>query len=386
VGIYRLSGSAVTIDHWRKAFDKGERVDLFKEPDPHAITGLLKLYLRELPEPLLTFEKYDHFIASQANPVEWTRFKLLKHLINSLPKENQALLKTLMQHLVRVNTHADVNKMQMANLATIFGPNLLRERSSDNSSGIDTSVLTMVTDAPMINALVLNLIQNYDYIFGDKEIPESVVYARALYAFAGEDAETELSFDLGAVIKVTQLTNADEWWTGEIDGKSGCFPGSYVELIHEDNSASSVQFRKLFAEVESKKKQIAELKGKVEATTNQLQETLKQRDEAAATAEHWRNLMSDILTQNPDLSPFSESVKEMKEKLAANKNTVLVEISSLVEELEQFNSKSKSKFEKAFTPKFEALKSKIEEAKETRVKLKESSDRLVAHVDFINKS
>jgi hypothetical protein len=48
--------------------DKGEDVDLSQELDPHAVAGLLKLYFRDLPEPLMTFELYPWFIASMSTP------------------------------------------------------------------------------------------------------------------------------------------------------------------------------------------------------------------------------------------------------------------------------------------------------------------------------
>ncbi|CAO3651376.1 unnamed protein product [Mucor fragilis] len=62
VGIYRLSGPASTIQKYRTAFNKGDRVSLKEEHDINAVTGLLKLYFRELRNPLMTHEYYDWFI------------------------------------------------------------------------------------------------------------------------------------------------------------------------------------------------------------------------------------------------------------------------------------------------------------------------------------
>lgn len=74
VGIFRLSGSAVKIEEYKNSFDRGERPDLMKEQDPHAIAGLLKLYFRNLPEPLLTFDLYEQFIAAQCNQLSPSTF------------------------------------------------------------------------------------------------------------------------------------------------------------------------------------------------------------------------------------------------------------------------------------------------------------------------
>ena len=83
-GIFRKSGSASQIEYFKDQFDQGFQllfitlcllylywtgvdVDLKSCPDPHTVAGLLKLYLRELPEPLLSFDLYDKFINSTLN-------------------------------------------------------------------------------------------------------------------------------------------------------------------------------------------------------------------------------------------------------------------------------------------------------------------------------
>jgi hypothetical protein len=61
-GLFRKSGSASQIEYFREQYDQGITVDLRGCPDPHTVAGLLKLYLRELPEPLLTFDMYDKVV------------------------------------------------------------------------------------------------------------------------------------------------------------------------------------------------------------------------------------------------------------------------------------------------------------------------------------
>jgi len=63
-GIFRLSGSSVQIEELKTAFDRGEEVNLSVIDDPHAVAGLLKLYLRELPEPPFTYALYDSCIST----------------------------------------------------------------------------------------------------------------------------------------------------------------------------------------------------------------------------------------------------------------------------------------------------------------------------------
>jgi hypothetical protein len=93
VGIFRLSGSAAQIEAYKNSFDSGEKVDLSKESDPHAVSGLLKLYFRMLPEPILTFQLYQQFIIAQGVPNKNLRIRLVRQLVNELPKTNYHLLK-----------------------------------------------------------------------------------------------------------------------------------------------------------------------------------------------------------------------------------------------------------------------------------------------------
>lgn len=60
-GLFRLSGSQNDIDRYQAEYDKGHPVDLSKELDPHCVAGIFKLYLRVMPEPLLTFDRYGYF-------------------------------------------------------------------------------------------------------------------------------------------------------------------------------------------------------------------------------------------------------------------------------------------------------------------------------------
>ncbi|KAB7505049.1 Active breakpoint cluster region-related protein, partial [Armadillidium nasatum] len=128
VGIYRVSGLASDINKLKKSFESNpyEAEQLVKEVDIHSVTGLLKLYLRELPEALFTDELYPRFFEafSAADP-DYRKTTLLK-LFTSLPQLNQSLIVYLLEHLVKINRHDNLNKMSLHNLATVFGPTVLR--------------------------------------------------------------------------------------------------------------------------------------------------------------------------------------------------------------------------------------------------------------------
>ncbi|XP_066151993.1 beta-chimaerin isoform X2 [Euwallacea fornicatus] len=127
-GIYRLSGFADEIDAIKMGFDKdGEKADLSMEryPNINVITGALKLYLRILPVPLVTFEVHPRLIdAIQHNDVD-LQLSSIKHALLLLPKPHYDTLKFMIYHLNRVARHAPINKMNALNLATVFAPTLI---------------------------------------------------------------------------------------------------------------------------------------------------------------------------------------------------------------------------------------------------------------------
>lgn len=402
VGIYRLSGAAPTIANWKKLFDKGEKVDLALEPDPHAVAGLMKLFLRELPEPILTFPKYDDFIAAISHTTKWAKVRAIRAVSQTITGINRNVLLYLLQHLRRVNAKCDINKMHLANLATVFGPTLLRKPSSGNEgTGFDVTVLTMVVDTPLINELCMSMIEDYEYIFADKVIPQSAMFARALYAYNGEDQNTELSFEAGSIIRVTQTGQKDQWWMGQIllsptasfIGKSGCFPGSYVEAV-SGTSADWISLSALYTlteDVEANRGQIVGLQAKVEALTKANVEALKDKEESALKGEKKQKAIASAVGVNSQLSHLWEHMDELVKNLASYmKSTSLPDIESsrhaFFEELEQLgnHAKFKNKGDKEnYAAKLETVRASLEAEKAARTKLSLTSSILLKDVEFI---
>jgi len=124
--------------------------------DIHAVAGLLKLYLRTLPDPLLTFRFYDTFIAVQKNSDFDYRMTNLRKLVNALPKSHKNLLCRLFRFLLRVAAFSEENKMSIQNLAIVFGPNLLRPQ--------DDNVLRIIDDARYVNGITLALLEEFNYL------------------------------------------------------------------------------------------------------------------------------------------------------------------------------------------------------------------------------
>jgi RalA-binding protein 1 len=126
-GIYRLSGSSAVIKTLKDRFNMEGDVDLLSENqyfDPHAIAGLLKTFLRELPTSVLTRELHMDFMRVNDLQDRAERVNELGHLVAQLPLANYSLLRTLCSHLIKIIEHSDVNKMTMRNVGIVFSPTL----------------------------------------------------------------------------------------------------------------------------------------------------------------------------------------------------------------------------------------------------------------------
>ncbi|KAF3282888.1 hypothetical protein TWF970_001620 [Orbilia oligospora] len=127
-GIFRLSGSNTSIRQLRDRFNTNADINLLADEeeyhDPHAIAGLLKLYLRELPHNLLTRDLHGEFVAALEDDDKSNRVPRLNQLVHLLPIENFTLLKVLAQHLIQIVDNAAENKMTVRNVGIVFSPTL----------------------------------------------------------------------------------------------------------------------------------------------------------------------------------------------------------------------------------------------------------------------
>ncbi|KAG2345304.1 RhoGAP-domain-containing protein [Suillus weaverae] len=123
-GIYRVSGRHAIVHDLQHKIERNEASFKFNAltDDIYAVSSLLKLYLRELPEPLFRFPLQDR-IEHTGDRAEHqlTHFALLRSKIRRLPAVHRATLRALVEHLTRVASNADKNKMDAKNLAIVFG-------------------------------------------------------------------------------------------------------------------------------------------------------------------------------------------------------------------------------------------------------------------------
>uniref|UniRef100_I3M2L7 Rho GTPase-activating protein 12 n=2 Tax=Ictidomys tridecemlineatus TaxID=43179 RepID=I3M2L7_ICTTR len=138
-GIYRVSGNLAVVQKLRFAVNHDEKLDLndSKWEDIHVITGALKMFFRELPEPLFTFNHFNDFVnAIKQEPRQ--RVAAVKDLIRQLPKPNQDTMQILFRHLRRVIENGEKNRMTYQSIAIVFGPTLLKPEKETGNIAVHT--------------------------------------------------------------------------------------------------------------------------------------------------------------------------------------------------------------------------------------------------------
>ncbi|XP_029025495.1 rho GTPase-activating protein 24 isoform X2 [Betta splendens] len=162
-GLFRLPGQANLVKELQDAFDCGEKPSFDGNTDVHTVASLLKLYLRELPEPVIPFSLYEEFLtcAKLLSKDDEMGKKELRRLVESLPPVNYNLLKYICRFLDEVQSYSGVNKMSVQNLATVFGPNILRPKVEDPVAIMEGTVL--------VQQLMAVLIGHHDVLFPHSE-------------------------------------------------------------------------------------------------------------------------------------------------------------------------------------------------------------------------
>ncbi|XP_035853988.1 rho GTPase-activating protein 12b isoform X9 [Sander lucioperca] len=158
-GLYRVSGNLAVIQKLRFAVNHDEKVDLndSKWEDIHVTTGALKMFFRELPEPLFTYGSFDDFVDAIKCSDYKQRVNSIKDLIKKLPKPNHDTMQGLFKHLRRVIDHGEANRMTTQSVAIVFGPTLLRPETETGNIAVH-----MVYQNQIVELILLE----YESIFG----------------------------------------------------------------------------------------------------------------------------------------------------------------------------------------------------------------------------
>uniref|UniRef100_A0A8C1TIN7 Rho GTPase activating protein 12a n=1 Tax=Cyprinus carpio TaxID=7962 RepID=A0A8C1TIN7_CYPCA len=158
-GLYRVSGNLAIIQKLRFAVNHDEKVDLedSKWEDIHVTTGALKMFFRELPEPLFPYAFFNNFISAIKMPDYRQKVQAVKDLMKQLPRPNHDTIQALFKHLKKVIQHVDENRMTTQSVAIVFGPTLLRP---------EVETANMAVHMVYQNQIVELILMEYETIFG----------------------------------------------------------------------------------------------------------------------------------------------------------------------------------------------------------------------------
>ncbi|XP_018523766.1 LOW QUALITY PROTEIN: rho GTPase-activating protein 32-like [Lates calcarifer] len=167
-GIYRLSGISSNIQKLRHEFDSEQIPDLSRDvfrQDIHSVGSLCKLYFRELPNPLLTYQLYDRFSEAVSAATDEERLVKIHNVIQQLPPPHYRTLEFLMRHLSHLATFSSITSMHTKNLAIVWAPNLLRSRQIESACFSGTAAFMEVRIQSVVVEFILN---NTEALFSPK--------------------------------------------------------------------------------------------------------------------------------------------------------------------------------------------------------------------------
>jgi len=275
-GIFRVSGSKVEINNFREAFERGDDplVDMTDASDINSVAGVLKLYLRELREPVFSVQYFDQFMElARTYPLpqiysakDKLRTKLeskhefvvkVKGVVKTWQRPIFNVMRYLFSFLNHLSEYSDENMMDPYNLAICFGPTLVPIPAERDQ----------VQHQNMVNELIKNFIIFHEDIFpndsqgtvyekyissepefvrefdneekslfedetdNEPELTDEeseILEAQAQYDFTARSSR-EVSFKSGDTILLYAQVSGD-WWRGSVGGREGLIPDKYILL------------------------------------------------------------------------------------------------------------------------------------------------------------
>ncbi|CAL1285229.1 unnamed protein product [Larinioides sclopetarius] len=287
-GIFRVSGSQVEINNFKETFERGEDplADVSDASDINSVGGVLKLYLRELREPLFPIFYFDQLVEiSQVDSKKEFIYRV-REVINNLPRSVVIVLRYLFAFLNHLSEFSDENMMDPYNLAICFGPTLLpipedkdqvqyqnlvnelikniiiyQEEIFPDDGGMvyEKYISTHVPDendvgdsppdpvSDLADDSEVDTVQSEDdAVFPEQEIAinlfgkTEVLEAVAQFDFNAR-SQRELSFKKGDTL-LLQNQVSNDWWRGSFLGKEGLIPDKYIllKIRDEDKDKSSI--------------------------------------------------------------------------------------------------------------------------------------------------
>ncbi|XP_042363442.1 rho GTPase-activating protein 17a isoform X2 [Plectropomus leopardus] len=190
-GLFRIAAGASKLKKLKAALDcSTSQLEEFYS-DPHAVAGALKSYLRELPEPLMTYQLYDEWIQASSVSDPDKRLQALWVVCDKLPKNNKTNLRYLVKFLTKLAQDSEVNKMTPSNIAIVLGPNLMWAKTEGSLAEMAAATSVHVV------AIVEPIIQHADWFFPeDVEFNVSGMFAMPTPA---SNHNNHLDYDCGTI-------------------------------------------------------------------------------------------------------------------------------------------------------------------------------------------
>ncbi|XP_046521824.1 rho GTPase-activating protein 17 isoform X2 [Equus asinus] len=161
-GLFRIGAGASKLKKLKAALDcSTSHLDEFYS-DPHAVAGALKSYLRELPEPLMTFHLYEEWTQVASVQDQDKKLQDLWRICQKLPPQNFVNFRYLIKFLAKLAQTSDINKMTPSNIAIVLGPNLLWAKNEGTLA--DMAAATSVH----VVAVIEPIIQHADWFFPEE--------------------------------------------------------------------------------------------------------------------------------------------------------------------------------------------------------------------------
>ncbi|XP_075057899.1 protein FAM13A isoform X2 [Mixophyes fleayi] len=155
-GLFRVNGNVKVVEQLRVKYEMGEQLTLSEDGDVHSAASLLKLFLREMPDRVISAAMLPKFFqVYQGNERDRQRECSLKELIKELPDTHYSLLKYLCHFLTQVVQRRAENKMNVYNLATVFGPSCFHV-----SPGFEG-----IKEQEICNKIMAKLLEDYTKFF-----------------------------------------------------------------------------------------------------------------------------------------------------------------------------------------------------------------------------
>ncbi|KAG8004297.1 Protein FAM13B [Nibea albiflora] len=158
-GLFLVNGNAERVDWLRQRYDSGEEVELEKEADLASAVSLLRLFLQELPEPIIPTAIQGHILQlhqDYSNEEELCRN--LKYLLQQLPQLNYGLLRFLCRFLASVAS-LQQESWNIGTLAAVFGPDIFHL----STEGED------IRDQESVSRVLAELLDNQEGLFDSED-------------------------------------------------------------------------------------------------------------------------------------------------------------------------------------------------------------------------